>query len=249
MVIGDSELWGLYAALAAAGVSTMGLLLMAFVGDWGHRNSAYFSAFAVGFLLVAVFLHLVPEAISYSPDAWRWIIGGLLGMTLIGAVLRISSSQRADGGDRAFGYASVIVLGAHSILDGVIYVTTFQDEPFTGALSTFALLLHEFPEGVIAFVLLREAGVLRFRAAILAFFVASVTTIGGALVTALVIEHIQNVPLTAPLGLTAGGLIYIIFLHLAPHASLTPHRRGYLAAGIGAAIALAAVTFREIAGH
>lgn len=248
MVFGDAELWGLYAALAAAGVSTLGLLLMAFVGDWGHRNSSYFSAFAVGFLLVAVFLHLVPEALHYSLNSWRWIAGGFFVMTLVGAALRITSRKGADGGDLAFGYASVIVLGAHSLLDGVIYVTTFHEEPFTGALSTFALLLHEFPEGVIAFVLLREAGVTRLASAMLAFVTASVTTIAGALATASVIESVQGVPLTAPLGLTGGGLIYIIFLHLAPHAALTPHRRGYLAAGLGAAVALAAVILREISG-
>lgn len=248
-MFGDSEVsGGLYAALVAAGVSTLGLVSIMFVGDWGRKNSPYFSAFAVGFLLVAVFFHLIPEALSYSPDAWNWIAIGLGAMTLFGVILRIVSRQRVDAGDLTFGYASVFVLGAHSVLDGVIYVTTFQKQFFTGGLATFGLLLHEYPEGIIAYFLLREAGLAPLASGFYAFITASVTTIVGALMTAYFIKNVEAIPFSALMGLTAGGLIYIIFLHLAPHASLTPHRRGYLMASIGVVIALAAVILREIAG-
>lgn len=239
---------GMCAAIVAAGISTLGLLSMLVVGDWGRRHSPYFSAFAVGFLLVAVFFHLIPEAISYSGDAWNWIAIGLGAMILIGVFLRIASRKRVDGGDLTFGYASVFVLGVHSTLDGVIYVTTFQKEFFTGGLATFGLLLHEFPEGIIAFFLLRSAGLNRFNAGFVSFIAASVTTVGGAYGAEVLINQIDQMPFSSLMGLTAGGLIYIIFLHLAPHAALTPHRRGYLMAGIGVIIALAALVFRELAG-
>jgi zinc transporter ZupT len=75
-----------------------------------------------------------------------------------------------------------------------------------------------------------------------------VTTIAGAFAAEALINKVDELPFSSLLGLTAGGLIYIIFLHLAPHASLTPHRRGYLMAGIGVIIALAALVFRELAG-
>lgn len=238
----------MYAALIAAGVSTLGLISIMFFGDWGRRHSPYFSAFAVGFLLVAVFFHLIPEALSYSVDAWNWIGIGLGSMTFFGVILRLTSKRRPEGGDLTFGYASVFVLGVHSVLDGVIYVTTFQEEAFTGGLATFGLLLHEYPEGIIAYFLLREAGVDNLSSGFLAFLTASVTTIVGAVATESFIQNAESIPFPALLGLTAGGLIYIIFLHLAPHAGLTPHRRGYLMAGIGAAIALAAVIFRELGG-
>jgi zinc transporter ZupT len=236
------------AAIVAAAISTLGLLSMLVVGDWGRRHSPYFSAFAVGFLLVAVFFHLIPEAVSYSSDAWNSIAIGLGAMILIGVLLRITSKKRVDGGDLSLGYASVFVLGVHSMLDGVIYVTTFQEEFFTGGLATFGLLLHEFPEGIIAFFLLRTGGLNRLNAGFAAFIAASVTTIAGAFAAEALINKVDELPFSSLLGLTAGGLIYIIFLHLAPHASLTPHRRGYLMAGIGVIIALAALVFRELAG-
>lgn len=236
------------AAIVAAGISTLGLLSMLVVGDWGRRHSPYFSAFAVGFLLIAVFLHLIPEAVSYSSDAWNSIAIGLGAMILLRVILSITSKKRVDGGDLTFGYASVFVLGVHSMLDGVIYVTTFQKAFFTGGLATFGLLLHEFPEGIIAFFLLRAAGVNLFNAGFVAFIAASMTTIAGAVVAEVLISRVDELPFSSLMGLTAGGLIYIIFLHLAPHAALTPHRRGYLMAGIGVIIALAALVFRELAG-
>lgn len=248
-VFGDLQLYsGLIAATVAAAMSTIGLLSMAFLGDWGRRNSPYFSAFAVGFLLVAVLFHLVPEALSFSRNAWRWIIVGFAAMGLIGIALRVWTKRSETDANLAFGYASILALGSHSLLDGVIYETTFHDEFFTGGLATFGLLLHEFPEGVIAFFLLREAGMPRYAAGFWAFVAASLTTIIGAIVTTFFLENAMELPFPTLLGLTAGGLFYITIFHLGPHARFTPKGRGYFAASIGVVIALAAVILREASG-
>ncbi|MFQ5562283.1 MAG: ZIP family metal transporter [Parvularculaceae bacterium] len=229
----------------AAAISTAGLLSMAALGDWGRRNSPYFSSFAIGVLLVAVIFHILPQALSLSETAWRWGVAGFFAMTLIGATLRIAPQHRVKGADFAFGYASIIALGAHSFLDGVIYVTSFHEDVFTGGLAALGLLFHEFPEGVIAFFLLREAGMRTFAAIFWAFVAASVTTVAGTLLSAVFIGLAAETPLSAMLGATAGGLIYIIFFHLAPHAAKTPNGRGYPTASIGVVIALLAVIFRH----
>ena len=237
---------GLLASTFAALVSTVGLLTMAAAGDWGRRNSAYFSAFAIGVLLIAVFFHLAPEAISQSSNAWVWIIVGLGVMSVIGISLRTYANRRVEGQDLAFGYASMIAIGSHSFMDGVLYQTAFHDDLFTGGLATFALLLHEFPEGVIAYFLLREAGMKTVTACILAFFTASMTTPLGAISGAYVIESVPGLKVSTLLGLTAGGLIYLMAFHLGPHAALTPNRRGYLYTGFGVIVGLAAVIFHDV---
>lgn len=236
---------GLLAAGIAAGVSTLGLLSMALLGDWGKRNSPYFSAFAIGILLVAVMFHLTPEALSYSLDAWIWVLVGLGVMAVIGLSLRTYTDRRIEGENLAFGYASIIALGTHSLLDGVIYQTTFHDEAFTGWLATFGLLLHEFPEGVIAFFLLREAGLDTVRAGLWAFVAASLTTVVGALAAAYFIDLVPKIPYAALLGGTAGALIYIMVFHLGPHAFLTPNKRGYMMASLGIIIGIGAVVLRH----
>lgn len=238
--------YGLLASIAAACVSTAGLVSMALLGDWGRRNSSYFSAFAIGVLTVAVGFHLVPEAIESSPGAWKATLAGFGVMFVIGVALRFSNRGH-NGSERvAFGYASILALGAHSFLDGVIYESSFHDHLFTGWISTLGLLLHEFPEGVIAFFLLREAGMGVRTAGFWAFIAASMTTIAGAIFASIFTDAL---PFSTLLGVTAGGLIYIIVFHLGPHARLTPEKRGYPVASLGVVIATAAVVLRSMQGH
>lgn len=239
---------GLYASLVAAGVSALGLFSMAALGDWGRRHSAYFSAFAIGVLVVAVLFHLTPETLEYSPDGWMWIAIGFLAMAFIGFGIELLTDRPANKAGVAFGYASIIALGFHSFVDGLIYETTFHAELFTGWLATFGLLLHEFPEGVIAFFLAREAGLSRLWATFWAFIAASLTTIAGAAATSFWIENVNDLPVGPLLGATAGCLVYIMIFHLGPHASLTPNRRGYLWASAGVVVGIAALVFRHI-GH
>lgn len=232
---------GLLASFLAAAISTAGLLSMAALGDWGKRNSPYFSAFAIGVLLVAILFHLAPEALSYGPDAINWIVAGFFAMVGVGMLLRLFTDGQRNLLGAAFGYASIVALGFHSFVDGLIYEATYYAEFFTGTIATLGLLLHEFPEGVIAYFLARGAGLDRTMSILWAFVAASVTTVAGAYVATSYIERVSALPLGPLLGLAAGGLIYIIVFHLAPHASGTPRKRGYLMASAGVAIALAAI--------
>lgn len=236
---------GLWASLLAAAVSTAGLMSMALIGDWGRRNGSYFSAFAVGVLLVAVLFHLLPEAVASATNALLWIGVGFAVMTSVGVGSAALVINRRPGAGLALGYVSIVALGFHSFMDGVIYQLSFHAEPFTGWLSTLGLLLHEFPEGVIGFFLLRNAGFSVRSAAIVAFFAASLTTVLGTLTAAFFVESADDVPLGPLLGATAGGLIYVIVAHLGPHAAQAPNRRGYAVASLGVAVGIAAVIFHH----
>jgi len=245
-VIGDTQIYsGIIASIVAAAVSTVGLLSMAALGDWSRRNSTYFSAFAIGVLLIAVFFHLIPQALSFDTSAWVAVLAGLGGMAFVGGALRLVGSRNTGRAGEAFGFASIIALGFHSFLDGIIYETTFHTHLFTGWLSTIGLLLHEFPEGVIAYFLLREANVGEISSVFWAFVAASLTTIAGAVTTAFVIGNIGAIPFGSLLGASAGGLIYVMVFHLGPHARATPNRRGYMVASGGVVIALAAMILRH----
>lgn len=236
---------GVIASCAAATVSTAGLLSMAALGDWGKRHSAYFSAFAIGVMLVAVLFHLTPEALSFSSTAWRSIAGGFFGMLALGYGLRLLSQNSQRGHGIAIGYASIAALGFHSFVDGLFYEATYHAEFFTGTIATAGLLLHEFPEGVIAYFLARDAGLDKVRSTVWAFIAASLTTIAGAVIASSFIENVNALPLGSLLGLTAGGLLYIMVFHLGPHASLTPKKRGYMFASAGVIVALSALIFRH----
>lgn len=219
---------------------------MAALGDWGKRHSAYFSAFAIGVMLVAVLFHLTPEALSYSANAWQSIAGGFFSMLALGYGLRLLSQNSQRGPGAAIGYASIAALGFHSFVDGLFYEATYHAEFFTGSIATAGLLLHEFPEGVIAYFLARDAGLDKIRSTVWAFIAASLTTIAGAVIASSFIENVNSLPIGPLLGLTAGGLLYIMVFHLGPHASLTPKKRGYSFASVGVIVALTALIFRHV---
>ncbi len=237
---------GMFAAYVAAAISSVGLLSMAALGDWGRRNSPYFSAFAIGVLVVAVLFHLTPEALSFSPDALNWIVAGFFAMVGVGMLLRLFTDNQRQLLGAAFGYASIIALGFHSFVDGLIYEATYHAEFFTGLIASLGLLLHEFPEGVIAYFLARRAGLSRMSSIWWAFVAASLTTVAGAYVATYYIDRVNTLPIGPLLGLAAGGLLYIIIFHLAPHASGTPRRRGYVMASIGVAVSLAAIILHSL---
>lgn len=244
---GDQELnFGLVASLAAAVISTVGILAMAVFSEWSRRNSAYFSAFAVGLLTVGVLFHLIPEAMSLSEMALSWVAVGFAVMVLIGIAVQALVGGRPKGAALTFGYASIIALAAHSFLDGIIYAASFQENPFTGWLATGGLLFHEFPEGVIAVMLLLAAGIGRLSAVIIAFAAAAITTVSGTLCALYILEAANGLPLAAMLGGAAGGLIYVLIVHLGPHAAQASDKRGYDFAAIGVVIGIAAIILRKL---
>ncbi|MEM9616559.1 MAG: ZIP family metal transporter [Pseudomonadota bacterium] len=244
----DGVIYGLNASLLAAGVSTSGIFAAAFFGEWVRKNSAYLSAFAVGLLTVAVLFHLIPEAIEQSTDAVGWVAIGFAAMVLVGIGVQAAVGGRAEGAALTFGYASIIALAAHSLLDGVIYAASFQEEPFTGWLATGGLLFHEFPEGVIAFFLLYQAGLSRAQSIILAWIAAAITTVAGTIGANSLLNMTGGIPLAAMLGGAAGGLIYVLIVHLGPSAAKAPNRRGYPIASIGVVVGIAAVIMNFFAG-
>lgn len=246
-MFGDQGIqYGLAASLLAAAVSTLGIIAMVFFGAWSKRNSGYFSAFAVGLLTVGVMFHLIPEAMSISNMALSWVAVGFAAMVLIGIGVQAIVGGRPDGAALTFGYASIIALAAHSTLDGVIYAASFQENPFTGWLATGGLLFHEFPEGVIAVMLLLTAGIGRMQSIIVAFLAAAVTTVLGTYGAYFVLERAQGMPLAAMLGGAAGGLIYVLIVHLGPHAAKAPDRRGYDFAAYGVITGITAIIFQQL---
>lgn len=251
-MFGDTSTdFGLIASLIAAGMSTFGIFAMSLVSNWAQRNSAYCSAFAVGLLTVGVMFHLIPEAASLSNLALSWVAAGFAAMVLVGIAVQAAVSRRPEGAALTFGYASIIALAAHSFLDGAIYAASFQEEAFTGWLATGGLMFHEFPEGVIAYTLLAHAGLSRSRAIVLAFTAAAVTTVAGTILAQFLISLTNTLPIAAMLGGAAGALIYVLIVHLGPHATNTPNKRGYDFAMLGVFAGTAAIILQQITagGH
>ncbi|MBB3185484.1 ZIP family zinc transporter [Halomonas fontilapidosi] len=230
----DNTFWtALVTSLLAALVTSLGIYTIRRFADWGERNTTYFMCFAAGVLVAASFLHIIPRALAMNPDASAWLLVGFLGLHLFNRFLTaFVCERRPDGRDVAIGIVPMLGIGFHSFIDGFIYSIAFTVSVLTGYLATVGMVLHEFPEGIITYLLLLRGGIKERRAMWLAFLAAAATTPLGMLVSYPLVSRIDPSTLGALLGLSAGALVYVGATHLLPRAE-QEHRKYSLVALAG----------------
>ena len=207
------------AGLAACAVTTTGIWLVSQYQTWVRDRAAYFMSFAAGVLLTVSLVHILPRSFGMSALAPTSLLVGFIGLYLANRLLHLSDYHEEQTSPSKAGTASLIpVLGIafHSFLDGVIYSITFEVSLFTGALTALGTILHEFPEGIIIFVLLQRGGYGLRRSVLYAFLAAALTTPLGVLVSYPLLRQAPEAILGPLLGLSAGALIYVGATHLLP---------------------------------
>jgi zinc transporter ZupT len=103
------------------------------------------------------------------------------------------------------------------------------------------MVLHEFPEGIITYLLLIRAGFKAKISLILAFLAAALTTPLGMLVSYPYISKIDESLLGALLAFSAGALVYVGATHLLPQAEAEHKKYSLFALGAGVLVALAVI--------
>ena len=236
----ESTFWtALSTSLVAAVVTSVGIYTIRRFSDWGHRNLTYFICFAAGVLVSASFLHIIPKAFSMNSRAPMWLLAGFLGLYLFNSFLTVFVCQKdPERREYAIGLVPMIGIGFHSFIDGFIYSIAFTVSILTGYLATIGMVFHEFPEGIITYLLLLQAGFTRRRAMLLAFAAAAATTPVGMLVSYPLMGRISQETLGALLALSAGALVYVGATHLLPKAEQEPRRFSLVALGGGVLVAV-----------
>jgi zinc transporter ZupT len=120
----------------------------------------------------------------------------------------------------------------------MIYSVTFSVSLFTGALAAAGMVLHEFPEGIMTYVLLVRGGFSESRAFRMAWVAAALTTPLGMLVSYPFVSAIDRSVLGALLALSAGALVYVGATHLLPMTEREPARYSIIAMAAGILVAL-----------
>jgi len=237
----ENTFWtALGTSLIAALVTWSGIWTIRRYSEWGSRNTAYFMCFAAGVLISASFLHMVPRAFGMNPDAPAWLLGGFFGLHLFNRFLTAFVCEKnPDKPDYAIGVVPMLGIGFHSFIDGFIYSIAFTVSILTGYLATLGMVLHEFPEGIVTYLLLLRGGFPERRAMLLAFAFAAATTPLGMLVSYPLISAIDPETLGALLALSAGALIYVGATHLLPRAE--QERRKYSLVALAGGVFVAAI--------
>jgi zinc and cadmium transporter len=245
---------GVFATIAAAGTLVL------------HRSwISRIVSFAVGALLGAVFLELLPQALE-TGNAERVMVTVLAGLLAFFALEKLvlwrhahGHTEHEDGADESehehalhahgtdqgrSGLMILIGTSVHNFCDGVVIAAAFLASTALGVATTVAIVAHAVPQQVGDFAVLVHSGFARRRA--FGYNVAvGVATLVGALAGYVALADMQQALPTA-LAIAASSLLYVAVADLIPSLHRRPEpletAKQLLLIGLGiAVIALAHV--------
>ncbi len=226
------------AALLAGMVTTIGIFVINKFAKWGKKHNVYFMSFAAGILISVSFMHIIPESFEMSKYAPVALLTGFLFLYLLNRFLSMFRCKEKNCTNKIHGIIPVIGIGIHSFIDGMIYTVTFNVSIFTGTLAAIGMVLHEFPEGIITYLLLIKAKFSKARSSLGAFLAAAISTPLGALISWPFINELTKPVLGILLAFSAGALVYVGATHLLPEIQEKERKFSLLALAAGIIIAI-----------
>ncbi len=215
------SLIGSVGALSGAGI------LLAFP-KLHERLKTLLLAYAIGALLGAVFLGLLPEAVKEGRTNQVLIVmlGGIVAFFVLEKVLRLphvhghlgehrDHDQPCDNHAQNPAGALILIGDAfHNFVDGAVIAIAFSISIQLGILTSLAVVAHEIPQELGDFVILIQSGWGRSRAFWMNFL-SSLTTLPGAILTFAAGDFIEPY-LPYFLAVAAASFLYIAMTDLAP---------------------------------
>jgi zinc and cadmium transporter len=191
-----------------------------------RRYANLMVSFAVGALLTAAFIGMLPHALESGLPAEQvgaWVLAGLLGFFLLE---KSTLWRHSHGGDmhtcELKSVVPMVVIGdaLHNFVDGVAIAAAFMVDTHLGIATAVAILLHEIPQELADFMVLLAAGLSRRRALLLNLLSGAATVAGGVLGYFMLGDARPMLPIV--LALAAASFIYIAVSDLVPHLQRQP---------------------------
>lgn len=208
-------------------------------------------SYAIGALLGAAFLEVLPHAITASGDAattTATVLGGILIFFILEKLVlwrhcHIESceghepklSHHSHGGDHGRS-GMLIMIGDtfHNAVDGVLIAAAFMEDVRLGIITGVAMIAHEIPQEIGDFMILLHSGYSKPRALALNIL-SSFAMLAGALLAYMALGEMQSaVPVL--LALASASMIYVAVADLIPGL----HKRPELGATVQQALLISA---------
>ncbi|MDD5057878.1 MAG: ZIP family metal transporter [Sideroxydans sp.] len=218
--------WIILASLLGGALSVMAAALFA-LNARGQYLGALVS-YAIGALLGAVFLDILPEAIRLTTNvtavSGSVLLGILIFFTLEKVLIwrhchhehcEVHEPHEATAHDHGRSGTMVIVGDTfHNFVDGIIIAAAFLADMHLGIVTALAIIAHEIPQEVGDFAVLLNSGYTKLRAFQMNL-VSSFATVVGAVLGYFSLQHAQSlVPYL--LALASSSMIYIAVADLIP---------------------------------
>src|SRR5215831_5980764 len=241
-------MWISAASIAGGLISALFAALVA----WSARANwiSALISFAIGALLGAVFLDIVPEAFRESEKVEAvaaTMLGGILGFFVLEKLVLWrhchvedceAHDQHSESNDHGRSGLMIIIGDAfHNFVDGILIAAAFLQSTELGVVTAAAIIAHEIPQEIGDFVILLHSGY--SKAAALALNLASsLAMLAGALLAYFTLQAAQEWIATV-LALAAASMIYVAVadlipgLHRRPELHATAQQVTLIALGVG----------------
>ena len=217
--------WILSASLLGGVLSVMGAAFFAF-----NTRAAWIPmliSYAIGALLGAVFLEILPHAFHEASSVENMAATVLLGILLF-FILEKLVLWRHCHGDECEAHAAqehghdhgrsgmMIMVGDtfHNFVDGILIAAAFMIDIKLGAVTALAIIAHEIPQEVGDFLILLHSGYSK-KQALMFNLLSSLATVVGGLLAYFALQTVQDWIPTI-LGLAAASMIYVAVADLIP---------------------------------
>ena len=224
-------LWIILFSLLGGVLSVMAASLFLLLPDKTRTSLIpHLVSFAIGALLGAAFLALIPHSLegTFKIDVHHLgmtILLGLLAFFVMEKLViwRHCHSDHCEahpehiGHDHSAKVAGTLILigdGIHNFIDGILIAAAFMTDIHLGIVTSVAVATHEIPQEVGDFAVLLNSGFSR-KKALLFNVLASLTTVVGALLAYYSLSNLQSI-LPYVLAVAASSFIYIAVADLIP---------------------------------
>lgn len=184
-------------------------------------------SYAIGAMLGAVFLDLIPHAIEASADIHHLtgtLLAGILGFFVLEKLVlwRHCHHDHCEAHDAHpvsydHGRSGMLILIGdtfHNFVDGVLIAAAFLENTQLGIVTAVAIIAHEVPQELGDFVVLVHSGYSRRRALFFNALSGLATVVGGVLAYYALSEVREAVPFL--LAVAAASMIYVAVADLIP---------------------------------
>jgi zinc and cadmium transporter len=228
-------LWILVSTLAGGVLSVGAAAAVAFKAS--PARIPMLISYAVGALLGAVFLEILPHAFGMA-DSIEQVAGTILAGILAFFVLeklvlwRHCHVEQCEAHDPVavpqhdHGRSGMmIIIGDtfHNFVDGILIATAFLANHELGIVTAVAIIAHEIPQEVGDFAILLHSGYTRARALAMNLLSSTATIVGGVL--GYYTLHLMEGLETILLGIVAASMIYVAVADLIPGLHRRPEFR------------------------
>ena len=220
--------WILVAGTAGGVLSVLfAMLALAARVEWVPVMISY----AIGALLGAAFLEVLPHALEMSGSFQKLglaVLGGILLFFLMEKLVLwrhchvetceahgVAAHDHGHGHDHGRSGLMITVGDTfHNFVDGVIIAAAFLVDVKLGVVTAIAIVAHEIPQEMGDFLILLHSGYSRTRAIVLNL-VSSAATLVGALLGYFALAELREA-MPYILALAASGMIYVAMSDLIP---------------------------------